>query len=125
MQPFWLVRRLTDSALKALKEKEKDKRLNFNATITEQEFQSMCMGAWHDESVSLVYKVVVPVLTNTVSLQVNDELILQKAEPKEQEGKARTEDWKPASRDASRRPERPQLRPRPRLRQTSSTSDRP
>ena len=94
MQPFWLVRRLTDSALKALKEKGKDKRLKFNATITEQEFQSMCMGAWHDESVSLVYKVVVPVLTNTVSLQVNDELILQKAESKEPESKARTEDWK-------------------------------
>ncbi len=76
MQPFWLVQRLTVSSLK--KEQENGATLNFNLEF--KEGVSGHMGSWHDESMSLVYKVSVPVLTNTCKIQRGEELVLKKDE---------------------------------------------
>ena len=42
----------------------------------------MSMGSWQEQSLSLVYKVTVPMLTNSYALKAGDELILQKLEQK-------------------------------------------
>ena len=42
----------------------------------------MSVGSWQEHSLSLVYKVTVPLLTNNCALKAGDELILQKAEQK-------------------------------------------
>ena len=55
----------------------------------------MGMGSWQDESLSLVYKVTVPLMTNTVALNAGDELILRKAEAKSVE-KEKYDDWRTA-----------------------------
>ena len=80
MQPFWLVRRLTEAGLKTYK--EKNKAAKFNTKLIHEEFQEMSMGSWQEQSLSLVYKVTVPILTNSCALKAGDELILQKLEQK-------------------------------------------
>ena len=81
MQPFWLVRRLNESGLKAYKDKSHP-QAKFNTKLIYEDFQDMCVGSWQEHSLSLVYKVTVPLLTNNCALKAGDELILQKAEQK-------------------------------------------
>ena len=81
MQPFWLVRRLNESGLKAYKDKSHP-QAKFNMKLIYEDFQDMCVGSWQEHSLSLVYKVTVPLVTNNCALKAGDELILQKAEQK-------------------------------------------
>ena len=80
MQPFWLVRRLTEAGLKSYT--SQNKAAKFNMKLIPEEFQEMSMGSWQEQSLSLVYKVTVPMLTNSYALKAGDELILQKLEQK-------------------------------------------
>ena len=83
MQPFWMMRRLAEQGLRNENEKKKSsQKLKFNVTLIEEDFQNMCIGTWKNEPVSMVYKVTVPVLTNSCALKAGDELILRKSEVK-------------------------------------------
>lgn len=97
MNPFWAVRRLTQTQL--TQEQKTPTVKGFNVKLTNKEFSQVTVGSIQGDSMSTTWSITLPVMTNEEAIKKDDELILQHETTSKPE-KRKTRTWKSDVREA-------------------------
>ena len=131
MHPFWAVRRVDDDQLQVERQsQQKDKALLegilplFNAVFIEKEFSCVAVGAFGEKSLSVPYKVTVPMITNSCSVPKGSELLLHipKMSTKKKDANV---DWKKQQRELAQERQKEEKKARDSKRRRGQTGNEP